>query len=404
MRFSRVFFYFFVSLILSLLLFGIFISRYDLQLRKDLRPTPHPKFFDYRGVSHALTSHSLGSAPPAEMIEHAAKAHIDFLYITDFNDFDSSHDVFGYNNDVLVFTGKKLSLLDAHFLLYSRESLNKISTLGTAQAMINDFINRMPSETKAETVVMAHPFKAGHEWSLDYPIGLSGIEVMNLRQMWQQTWIHKKASFIWSLFLYIFNPKIALLRLINEPTKEIKLWDKLNLSQKTIGVLGNHSTGKIFSAGPVSFSFPTYEDSFRFASNHLLLPAELTGVASRDMDRVHSAFTNGHFYFCVDALANPEGFAAYMKSGGREYLMGSIFPLSKNTTLFVDLPALNIKNVEVKVFRDGLELWKSKTQTSEFKITEPGNYRVYVRLRLQLPIPGELRWIPWIYTNNFYVR
>jgi hypothetical protein len=270
--------------------------------------------------------------------------------------------------------------------------------------MINDFINRMPSETEAETVVMAHPFKQGHEWSLDYPSGLNGIEVMNLRQMWQQTWIHKKASFIWSLFLYIFNPKIALLRLINEPTKEIKLWDKLNLSHKTIGVLGNHSTGKIFSAGPLSFSFPTYEDSFRFASNHLLLPAELIGVASRDMDRVHSAFTSGHFYFAIDALAKPEGFAAYMKSGNREYLMGSIIPLNKNTTLYVDLPALNIKNIEVKVFRDGQELLLSKTQSSEFKITEAGNYRVYVRLRLQLPIPGELRWIPWIYTNNFYVR
>jgi hypothetical protein len=404
MRFSRVLFYSITTLFFTILFFGVFISRYDLQLRKDLDPRPHPKFFDYRGISHTLTSHSLGSAPPAEMIEHAAKAKIDFLYITDFNDFDSSHEIFGYNNDVLVFTGKKLSLLDAHFLLYSRDSLQRIDSLGTAQAMTNDFIHRMPSETEAETVILAHPFKPGHEWSLDYPKGLNGIEVMNLRQMWQQTWLHKKASFVWSLFLYIFNPKIALLRLINEPKQEIKLWDKLNMSHKTIGALGNHSTGKIFSAGPFSFSFPTYEDSFRFASNHILLPAELTGVASRDMDRVHNAFTNGHFYFSIDALANPKGFAAYMKSNDRDYLMGSRVPIAKNTTLYVDLPQLNIKTFEIKLYRDGVEVGSSKNRNSEFKIKEPGNYRVYVRLRLQLPIPGELRWIPWIYTNHFYVR
>ncbi|MBY0386350.1 hypothetical protein K2X05_14435 [bacterium] len=404
MRFSKIFLYLATFIIFLVLFFGIFISRYELQLRRDLSASPHPKFFDYRGVSHSLTSYSQGSAPPAEMIEHAAKANIDYLYITDLNDFDASHEIFGYNNDVLVFTGKKISLLDAHFLVYSKESLERMNSLGTAQTLINDFMNRMPSETEAETVFLAHPFKQGHEWSMDYPKGLNGIEVMNLRQMWQQTWLHKKASFLWSLFLYAFNPKIALLRLINEPTKEINLWDRLNLSHKTIGVLGNHSTGKIFSAGPISFSFPTYEDSFRFGSNHILMSGELTGVASRDLEKIHKAFTNGQFYFAIDALANPEGFAAYMKSAGREFMMGSIVPLSKNTTLYVDLPALNIKSFEIKVFKDGIELLRSTNQKSEFKITEAGNYRVYARLRLQLPIPGELRWIPWIYTNNFYVR
>ncbi len=404
MKLSRLLLYLFTCAVFALLVFGVFISRYDLQLRKDLEATSHPKFFDYRGISHALTSYSLGGSPPAEMIDAAAKAHIDFLYITDLNDFDSSHDIFGYNNDVLVFTGKKISLLDAHFLLYSRNPLSKIDSLGTAQALVNDFIHRMPSETEAETVFLAHPFKVGHEWSLDYPKGLNGIEVMNLRHMWQQTWINKKASFLWSLFIYIFNPKVSLLRLINEPQKEIQLWDQLNKTSKTIGALGNHSTGKIFSAGPISFSFPTHEDSFRFASNHILLPAELTGVASRDMDRVHRAFTNGNFYFAIDALANPKGFAAYIRSGKKDYLMGDRMQLQKHAILFVDLPALNTKNFEVKVYKDGLEWQSSNKQNSRFPITKPGNYRVYARIRLQLPIPGEWRWIPWIYTNNFYVR
>lgn len=382
----------------------MFISRYDLQIRSNIVQRKHEKFFDYRGITHALTARSQGSSPPADMIESASKSGVDYLYITDLNDFDTTHDIFGYNNNVLVFTGKKISYLDSHFLIYSQNSLKKFDSLGTSQALISDFLNQVPTDIEDSPIVMAHPFKQDHEWTSTYPPGLDGIEVMNLRHMWQQSWLTKKASFIWSLFIYIFNPKIALVRLIDEPVRELKLWDELSGKRPTLGLLGSQSTGKIFSVGFASISFPTYEDSFKFGSNHIMMRSELTGVASRDKEKIHQALTNGNFYFSVDALANPQGFGAYMTTRGRDYLMGETISWSPDLMLTVNLPQLLTENFQIKLFRNGVEIAASRQKDTKWEIKEPGVYRVYARIRLQLPIPGDLRWVPWIYTNNFYVR
>lgn len=390
---------------IAFLTFGIFLSRYDLQLNADALQTHHKKFFDYRGITHVLTNYSLGGASPADMLLDASKAKIDFMYITDYNDFNPEHSIFSYNNDVAVFTAKKLSYLDAHFLVYSRQPLNQIESIGASHAVLSDLLNKVPTETTGSLTVLAHPFKKGNEWTSDsYPSGMQGIEVMNLRHMWQQKWIANKTSFVWSCLLYLFNPKVALLRLVQEPQRELELWDQLNQRQKTIGLLGSHATGQIFNLGPLAIPFPKYEDSFRFGSNHLLMKSELTGVYSIDADNIHAALTAGHFYFSLDAVANPKGFAAYIKGKDRDYLMGDSLSMAVQPKLIVDVPPLNTKAVEIRIYKDGHEVHKVRGTTTEWKIEAPGVYRVQVRVRVQLPIPGELRWIPWIYTNNFYIR
>ncbi|MCC6138882.1 MAG: hypothetical protein IT287_09625, partial [Bdellovibrionaceae bacterium] len=393
MRIARLLFLIFTFTIIAFLTFGIFLSRYDLQLNADALQSQHKKYFDYRGITHVLTSYSQGGATPAEMVIDANKAKIDFIYITDYNDFNAEHALFNYNNDVAVFTAKKLSYLDSHFLVYSLQNLNQIDSIGSSHAMLSDLLNKVPTEAPAAFTVMAHPFKKGHEWtSGDYPSGMQGIEVMNLRHMWQQKWISSKASFAWSCLLYLFNPKVALLRLVQEPQKEIDLWDQLNQKQKTLGLLGSHATGRIFNLGPFAIPFPKYEDSFRFGSNHLLMKSELTGVYSLDAEKIHAAFTSGQFYFALDAVANPKGFAAYIKTKDRDYSMGENLKISQQPTLIVDVPRLNTKAVEIRIYKNGQEVHKIKDFHANWKIESPGVYRVQVRVRVQLPIPGELRW------------
>lgn len=405
MRIARLVSLFLGFLAIAFLIFGIFLSRYDLQLNADALASPHKKFYDYRGSTHVMTSHSQGGSTPAEMLIAADTAGMDFVYITDYNDFISGHSNFSYNDNVAVFTAKKLSYLDSHFLVYSPQKLSHIDSIGASHAVLSDLLNKVPSETAATLTVMAHPFKKGNEWASDgYPSGLQGIEVMNLRHMWQQKWLSSKVSFVWSCLLYLFNPKIALLRLVQEPQRELQLWDRLNQKQKTLGLLGSHATGQLFNVGSLKIPFPRYEDSFRFGSNHLLMKSELTGVYSLDAEKIHNAFTAGQFYFALDAVANPKGFAAYMSSKDRDFLMGDTVPLAMQPKLTVDVPPLHTKAVEIRIYKNGTELQKIRDSRAEIKITEPGVYRVQVRVRVQLPIPGELRWIPWIYTNNFYVR
>lgn len=405
LRILRLSFLVLIFILIVLLAFGVFLSRYDLRLNNDVLQSPHKKYFDYKGITHVLTSVSLGGSTPIEMIAEANKAQIDFLYITDYNDFNPDNAIFNYNNDVAVFTGKKLSYLDSHFLIYSDTNIHQIDSIGSSHAVLSDYLNKMPAETPEAVTIMAHPFKAGHEWSQDhYPSGLQGIEVMNLRHMWQQKWNSSKVSFVWSCLLYLFNPKIALLRLVQEPERELALWDKLSQQHKTLGLLGSHATGRLLNLGPLAIPFPRYEDSFRFGSNHLLIKSELTGVYALDSEKIHSAFKAGHFYFALDSVANPKGFAAYIKSKDKDYSIGDSIPFSNNLDLIVDIPKLNTKSVEVRIYKNGIEIHKSNTLQTVWRIDSPGVYRAQVRVRIQLPIPGELRWIPWIYTNNFYIE
>ncbi|MCB9072443.1 MAG: hypothetical protein H6623_02385 [Bdellovibrionaceae bacterium] len=404
MRIFRSLFVFIGIILIAFLTFGLFLSRYDLQLNADALSPQHKLFYDYRGVTHVLSSYSGGGALPADIAIDAGKAKIDFVYLSDYNDFDPTHEVFGYNSDVAMFTGKKLNYLDANILLYSSHSIKQIDSLGTSHAVLSDLLNQVPSETSDILTVLAHPFRKDFEWEGPYPSGLQGIEVMNLRHMWQQRWLANQVSFIWSCLLYLFNPKMALLRLIDEPVQELNLWDQLNSKRKTIGLLGSHATGVLFKVGSMSIPFPRYEDSFRFGSNHILLKSELTGVYARDSEKIQDALTTGHFYFAIDALANPRGFAAYLQANSRNYLMGDTISFNQKPILHVDIPPLTTKNIEVRIYRDGMEVQKFTDSAVEWPIDRPGVYRVQVRIRIQLPIPGELRWIPWIYTNNFYVR
>lgn len=404
MRLSRFIFGFFVSLFFLVLLFGVFLSRSNIQVRSDITAKNHKDFYDYKGITHVVTKYSQGSGSPSQIISAASQANISFIFFTDLNDFDGLHEVTGYSQGVLVLPGKKISYLDSHLLFYSDESLKHLSSLGSSTALATDLLQRKHYDPQDPLLVLAHPYKKGFQWEGDFSQGLNGIEVMNLRHMWQQVWLKKKASFVWSLFLYVFNPKVALLRLINEPQKELQLWDQMNMDHKTIGVLGNHSMAKIFNLGFFSFEFPTYEQSFQFASNHILLESELTGILSRDRKKVYQALQKGNFYFSIDSLAEPKGFAAYMQDNNGTYLMGENIKLTKSLKLNVDLPSIEGLPYEIRIYRNGVELKTAKSLHTSLEITEPGNYRVYARLRLQFPIPGELRWVPWIYTNNFYVR
>lgn len=406
MRIARPLVSIFFFTTIAFFIFGIFLSRYDLQLNADSLQSNHKKYYDYKGITHVLTAHSMGGSSTVEMIAEASKAKVEFIYITDYNDFDPEHNLFSYNDDIAVFTAKKLNYLNSHILLYSQKPLHQIDSIGTSHALLSDIIHKVPTETADTLAVLAHPFKKGYEWANDqYPLGLQGLEIMNLRQMWQQKWLANKVSFVWSCLLYLFNPKVALLRLVQEPQQELALWDQLNQKQKTLGLLGSHATGRLFNLGPLAIPFPRYEDSFKFGSNHLLLRSELTGVYSLDSEKIHKAFTSGHFYFALDAVANPKGFAAYVKTKTKDYSMGDTLFLNGNDpTLIIDVPKLNTKAVEIRIYKNGQEAHKVSGLHAEWKLTEAGIYRVQVRVRVQLPIPGELRWIPWIYTNNFYVR
>ncbi len=397
-------FFFLSFIVLIYFSFGFYLATFEIQLYKD--PTSsrsHGQFYDYRGVSHVVTSHSKGSLAPTGILLEAAAADLDYLFFTDLNLMERPYNLSGYQGDVFTFSSQKISFLDSHVLIYSQNPEFYFDGMGTAHAQLHQHFSDRPSPDKQFLAVLAHPFKRNHGWSGEYPLGLDGIEVINMRHLWQELWFQDRTTFIWSIFTYPWNPQIALLRLIKEPKRELELWDFLNTQKPTLGFLGNETTAKIFNLFGLNFTFPSYEKSFNFASNHLLLASELTGHVDSDRKKIFSAIRKGNFYFSFDALGSPKGFAAYMVQNKQSHLMGSPVSLKRGTELVVELPQGLIVPSIIEIHKDGRLFFKSNEPKVTLAIKEPGNFRVVVKIQPDLPLPDTQKWFVWIYSNPFFV-
>lgn len=394
---------FFLYSFIAYLFGGIVVTQFELNiLPQSLEKKKHTLFYDYKGITHTISDKGLDSPPPVNIVQAAKLAGIKYLFITDLNQFENNQIRHGYTNDVMVFISPKVSYLDDHFLFYSRSKEHFINDLGHAHAIITD---QLSNAKKSDSIlVLAHPLKNTHDLKqVRKDIGIDGLEIINLRKMWQEMWKTEKLSFIWSLIIYPFNSHLALFRLIKFPNKELSLWDELSSKKQILGFLGNQTTSKIFRWNDLEFRFPTYFQSFSFASNHLLIRSELTGNFERDSSKIFEALKSGQFYMAFDTLGSTYGFATYIKQGEKIFTLGSSIALNDNTFIHVDLPEMPTVPFEVALFCDGKKVEANNQKQSIWKIKKPGVYRVVVRVIPTLPLPDGKRWFPWIYTNTFKV-
>ncbi|MCM2283121.1 MAG: hypothetical protein NDI61_14860, partial [Bdellovibrionaceae bacterium] len=259
-------------------------------------------------------------------------------------------------------------------------------------------------DANQDLLILAHPFKTGYKWENQFPSGLDGIEVINLKSIWQQAWQHSKASFAWSLLIYPFNSQLAFLRMYAEPRDELRLWDQLNQQQKAIGFAGAEATAKTASLGNAFLKFPSYTVSFNLVTNHVLLTSELTGEPKSDRRKLFEALHSGQFYMSLDILGNPKGFSAYIEDGEKHHPLGSKVKFKPGLRLRVRLPQKPRSPFEIAFIKNGELIASSNSSETDLEIHDRGVYRTIVRVIPTLPLPDGKRWITWIYANPFYVE
>lgn len=393
------------AFVILFLIYELWISQYQFSIISDeLEPENAPGFYDYRGITHAHTNLGLGSSSPLEVIHAAQEVGLDFLFLTDLNNFNGNRDYAGYHRQTLVFVAPQYSYLDSRLIHYDSLNPSSIGSLGEVQIALTDLLSQAGTDAKKDLIVLAHPFKAGYSWTGSYPTGLDGIEVINLKSVYQRAWFKYKPSFIWSVLIYPFNSQLAFVRLYTEPRDEIQLWNKLNQSQKVLGFSGSEATAKTGSIGDFHFKFPSYQTSFSLVTNHVLLRSELTGDKTKDQQKIMEALSEGQFYMALDLLGNPKGFSFSLIDGDRVHAMGAEVPLKRDMKLAVRLPQVPKVPYEIQYIKDGEHISSVSSVESEFTVQEPGVYRVVVRVIPTLPLPDGKRWISWIYSNPIFIR
>jgi hypothetical protein len=395
----------FVSIfIFGFLLYGIFLSlfQYKILVPEIISLNP-PGYYDYRGVSNVHSNASSGSGSYSEVLQYAKNSKLDWIILTEINLPTRPGFIEGYFQDMLVLTGGEYSYFDSRLLYYGSKS-NDEPPEGQSQTQV--FFADLLSQAQRiqhDFVVLAHPFYARFTWKGDYPIGLNGIEILNLKSILDNTWKESKARTIFSLLLYSFNPNLAFLNIFSTPEDELTLWDQLNKKQKVIGLAGNDTNAKIPLSSEKFLKFPSYETSFGLISNHILIQTELTGDYKKDKDKVFEALRAGQFYMSLDFLGSPKGFYAEMQDGEKNYPMGSELKMKKDLKFVIELPRGMNAPFQVNVKKDGEDYSTSTSAKTVLNISAPGIYRAEVRVNPKLPLPRGYHWVPWIYTNNFKV-
>lgn len=397
--------FFFSIFIFSFLLYGIFLSLYQFKIITSDIDVKNPSgYYDYHGVTNVHTNASAGSGSYSEVLQYAKKSKLDWIIITEVNLPARPDFIDGYFQDMLVMTGGEYSYFDSRLLYYGSSNLEEPPS---SQSQIQIFFADILSQSlrpQNDFIVLAHPYYSRYGWKGDFPQGLNGLEVINLKSVLDKTWKETKVRTLLSLALYSFNPNMAFLSIYSNPEDELTLWDQLNKKQKMIGFAGNDTTAKVPISDEKFLKFPSYETSFGLLSNHVLLDSELTGDYKKDKQKIFKALRTGQFYMALDFLGSPKGFYAEIQDGEKDYPLGSEVALKKDLKLVIELPQGMNAPFQVNVKKDGETYSSSNSLKTTLNISAPGSYRVEVRVNPKLPIPRGSRWVPWIYTNNITVK
>lgn len=386
------------------LIYGLFLSQYDLRIiPKELSVDNPSGFYDYKGVTNVHSAQGSTDGDIANIVKQAQNTDLDFLSFADLNTFDKPKQFEGRHGNLLVFIDGQYSYLNSRLLNYFAHTNRHLQGVGQSQVLFADLLSQANHAEDIGLFVLAHPLRPRFQWTGEFPPGLDGIEIINLKSMWEQAWQNFKVSFLWSLLFYPFNDRLALLRLMESPEEELRLWDTLTQKRRTIGIAGTDAEARIV-IGNWNFVFPSYETIFSLVRNHVLLKSELTGDSTSDAKSISNAISQGQFYMSFDIFANPKGFNTYIEADGAIFPIGSEVSLKKDMKLVVHLPHKPDAPFDTLIFRNGDQLMTSNSQETDFFIHEPGVYRVVVKVIPTFPLPDGKKWVPWIFTNPFYVR
>lgn len=337
------------------------LHRYLNQLPR-LDPLPVP-FQDIRGSLHihsAAGGHSLGTYP--EIVEAARQASYRYLFLTE------------HPKEYPLFA--RLQVPDL-VLVYGLEE-----DLGEAGRVLRSEDSRVYflSDFREEQI----------------PPEATGLEVYNMHENAEQA----NRWWNWVTFFYHqpFYPELFYFQIWELRWERLAAWDTLLQQRKLTAVAGNDAHQNVgivlqTTAGQRLFSLmlDPYLRSFRFLTNHLLLPLQVE-VSERT---VLEALREGSSYIAFEQIADPTGFSFHALVSGEVHPMGSRVPTGSRLVFQAPLPS------RFRVIRSGVVLRELEGRHFQLEADLAGAYRVEV---YPLDPPGLLKDKPWILSNPILVR
>jgi hypothetical protein len=230
--------------------------------------------------------------------------------------------------------------------------------------------------------VIAHPYSKT-QWSWGPRVNYGGVEIISADSMFRKS---LPLSLLYFPALLI-NPKLALLKVLSRPEKNLAKWDSLNSESPIFGYY-SADAHLLYSA--------------LFSSLHLHIPLSIP--LSKDFEtakrQVFNSLRIGNFYNAVEAAAQARGFRFWATQGDRSFPMGSAVKTEPQITLHAAMP-IGVE-LEARLLFKGIPVFRSREGTWSYPARNgPGVYRVEVYLKERTPLREDF---PWILSNPIYLK
>jgi hypothetical protein len=354
-------------------------------------------FREYKGVIHVhsfLGGHSTGTFQ--EIIAGAKANELDFVIMTEHveSSFDTSAlTLSGVHDGVLFMNGNEVETSSGDRVLSIPGS---ISFAGATKRSTDEVMSSNHGRSALSIIAYPEQF-TGAVGSAD------GIELYNLFTNARK--INRVVAFFDALWSHYGYPDLLFANYLQRPDESLSKWDQITTHKKLVGTAGNDSHSNIGitlndSSGNeiLGFKLDPYATSFHLVRMHVLLPPDLHGPKPLEAAALLEALQAGHCFIGFDLLGNSTGFRFEAVNSSGTKIQGDDIRLQGDTRLNVALPVSS----RVLIFKDGQVISdQSGVSSVDWKVTEPGVYRVEVYLP-QLGEPAGKQ--PWIISNPIYVR
>jgi len=358
-------------------------------------PEPIDQFFrEYKGVIHVhsfLGGHSTGTFQ--EIIDGAKTNQLDFVIMTEHaeSSFDTSAlTLSGTHEGVLFVNGNEVETASGDRLL----SLPGDASLsGQTKHTTDEVVSNIHRRNGLAIIAYPEQFSGSAE-------NANGIEVYNVFTNARK--INRLVAFFDALWSHHSYPDLLFANYLERPDESLSKWDQMlaQTPDKLFATAGNDSHSNIGftlndSSGNVRFGFKLdpYETSFHLVRLHIIT---LNSGHSLDSTQLLEALRAGNFFIGFDLLGDTTGFK--FETTNPVGLQGHVVGLRPETGLKIVVPVSS----RVLIMKDGKVISDQNSVASvDWKVTEPGIYRVEV----YLPQLGE-PWgkLPWIISNPIYLR
>jgi hypothetical protein len=346
------------------------------------------EFNDYKGVIHVHTNlggHSTGTFE--ELIP--ASQDLDFVLMTEHTSafFDTSAQTLkGKYGNTLFVNGQEVDTASGdRFLMIPGHA----DSFKDAQLQTKSFIDKYKTQ-EGRLILVAYPEKL-KSLNADF----DGIEVFSLNtNAKKMNPLMFLLDAFWSFRGYGY---LLLSKYFKRPDSNLKLADELSKKKKlTIFAgtdahsnIGFHLLGDDAGNKILYLKIDPYEKIFSLIRNHVLIEKD----KQLTQENLLQAIKDGKLYICVDIWGNPKGFSF---TANEEKTMGDEISVSEEPVKFKVLSPLD---GQIKIFRDGEEVFETFGKSAEFQTKEKGAYRVEVYLASL-----GLTEMPWIISNPIYLR